>query len=98
AIGALALFAGVMALGGGTRTVSRVLGVVLGLAVIGLMIRDWTSMADLVQREAPATFEIESAIGFYLTIAGGALLLVSAVMPGKSPAKPSDPSGHPTAY
>lgn len=92
AIGAVALFAGVMALGGGTRMVSRVLGVVLGLAVIGLMVRDWTSMADLVQQEAPATFEIESAIGFYLTIAGGALLLVSAVMPSKASKSSSTPS------
>lgn len=85
-IAAAGIFTGIMAFGGNTRGLSRVLGVVLGVAVIGFMVRDWTSMADVVKDKAPADFRIESAIGFYLALAGGALLAVSAAMPNKSPA------------
>lgn len=83
-IGVLALGTGVLALQGGSRNLSRVLGVVLGVLVIGYMVRDWTSLADVVETEAPASFEVSSGIGFYLTIAGGALVILSALMPSQS--------------
>jgi hypothetical protein len=84
ALGALSLFVGVMSFGAATRKVARLLAVVSGLAVIGLLVRDWTSLASVVSDKAPVGFEVESAIGFYLAIAGGGLTALSALMPSKS--------------
>lgn len=82
-LGALSLFIGVMSFGPATRKPARALAVVAGLAVIGFLVRDWTSLAGVVSDEAPVGFEVESAIGFYLAIAGGGLTALSALMPAK---------------
>jgi len=86
ALGALALLIGVMSFGATTRKVGRILAVVGGVAVIGLLVRDWMSLAQVVSDNAPASFEIRSAIGFYLAIAGGGLTALSALMPSKTAA------------
>lgn len=83
ALGALSLFVGVMSFGGATRRVARILAVGTGVAVIALLVRDWTSLAAVVSDKAPVGFEVESAIGFYLAIAGGGLTALSALMPAK---------------
>jgi len=61
----------------------------VGLGIIGYIIRDWTSLASVVQEKAPSSFEVSSDIGFYLTIAGGALVLLSALMPSQTDKDPS---------
>lgn len=83
-----ALITGLLAYSGGTRNLSRILGVVLGVGIIGLMIRDWSSLANVVETQAPSTFEVSSDIGFYLAIAGGALVILSAAMPAKRSPEP----------
>ena len=83
ALGALALFVGVMSFGPATRKVARVLAVVSGLVVITLLVRDWMSLAQVVTDQAPTSFEVSSAFGFYVTIAGGAITALSALMPSK---------------
>jgi len=89
ALGAGALLIGVLALSGSSRSLSKVLGAVVGLGIIGYIIRDWTSLASVVQEKAPSSFEVSSDIGFYLTIAGGALVLLSALMPSQTDKDPS---------
>ncbi len=83
-----ALITGLLAYSGGTRNLSRILGVVLGVGIIGLMIRDWSSLANVVETQAPSTFEVSSDIGFYLAIAGGALVILSAAMPAQAKRSP----------
>ena len=82
------LITALLAFSAGTRSTSRILGVVAGVGIIGLMIRDWTSLANVVETKAPSTFEVSSAIGFYLAIAGGALVLLSALMPSQAKKEP----------
>ena len=89
ALGAGALLIGVLALSGSSRSLSKVVGAVVGLGIIGYIIRDWTSLASVVQEKAPSSFEVSSDIGFYLTIAGGALVLLSALMPSQTDKDPS---------
>jgi len=82
-LGLVGLIAAVVLFMGRARSVGRVVSVIVGVLIVGLVIRDWTSMADVVSTRAPSSFEISSSTGLYLCIAGGALLVLAAIMPAK---------------
>lgn len=84
ALGVLALILGALSFGGATRRLARVAAVLVGIGILGLMVRDWTSLAAVVSDQAPADFSVSSAIGFYVAIAGGAVVAISALMPSKA--------------
>lgn len=84
ALGAVAVVLGVLLFTGAARTVVRLAAIVVGLAIIGLLVRDWTSLADVVTKNAPPEFEISSALGFYLAAAGGVLTALAALLPART--------------
>lgn len=80
AIGALVL--GVLLFTGTSRSIVRIAAVVVGVAVVGTAARDWMSIADLA-KDLPSSVKIEAKFGFYLTIAGGIVTAVAALLPAK---------------
>jgi len=73
----LVLFTGI------ARPVARILAVLLGLAIIGVTAANWNEIASFVTDNFPSSFKASTAVGFYLTIAGGVLIIVSALLPAK---------------
>lgn len=76
AIGA-ALFLGKM------RQIARIAAIVAGIAVIGVVLRDWMSAASLVEDKGTSDTELKQAFGFFVPIVGGVLLAVGGVLPAK---------------
>lgn len=81
ALGVAALVAGVMLFTGAARSIVRIAAVVVGVVVVGVAIRDWLSIADIA-KDLPSSVEITAQFGFYLTIAGGVVTAIAAVVPG----------------
>lgn len=81
ALGVAALVIGVLVFTGIARSIVRIAAVVIGLAVIGVTVRDWLSIADLA-KDFPSDVEVTAQFGFYLTIAGGVITAAAALMPG----------------
>lgn len=73
----LVLFTGI------ARTLARITAALLGIAIIGVAAANWGEIASFVTDNFPSSFKATTAIGFYFTIAGGVLLIVSALMPAK---------------
>jgi hypothetical protein len=67
---------------GKARTPVRIVALVAGAAVVVTHIRDWMDIADIAEA-LPVGVEITAQFGFYLGIAGGVLLAVSALLPAK---------------
>lgn len=80
ALGVAALVIGVLMFTGTARILVRAAAGVIGLVIIGIAIRDWLSIADLAT-DLPSEIEITAQFGFYLTIAGGVVTAIAAVMP-----------------
>lgn len=74
---AVLLFAGV------ARTLVRVAAVLVGIGIIAVTALNWSAIATFVTDNFPSSFEATTAIGFYLAIAGGVLLMLSALLPAK---------------
>lgn len=81
ALGVIGLAVGVLLLIGKFRPIVRIAAVVIGVALIGVMIRDWLSAAEVVEDEAG--WKLDQQVGFFLPIAGGVLLGVGALLPIK---------------
>lgn len=73
----VAIVAGVVMFMGKGRPAVQVLALVAGLAVVGVAIRDWMSVADLVNDTGG---QIDGGIGYYLAIAGGAVAAVGGAL------------------
>lgn len=73
----LVLFTGI------ARPLARILALLLGIAIIGVTAANWAEIASFVTDNFPSSFKATTAIGFYLTIAGGVLVILSALMPAK---------------
>lgn len=82
ALGIGALVLGVLFFTGAARLIVRIAAVVVGVAVVATVVRDWVSISDLAE-DLPSTVEITAQFGFYLTIAGGVVTAISALMPAK---------------
>ncbi|WP_421119444.1 zinc ribbon domain-containing protein [Aquihabitans daechungensis] len=76
-LSALLLFTGI------ARTVVRIVAALTGIAIVGVTAANWAEIASFVTDNFPSSFEATTAIGFYLAIAGGVLVFVSALLPGK---------------
>jgi hypothetical protein len=74
---ALLLFTGI------ARTPVRIITALLGVAIIGITAANWAEIASYVTDNFPSSFEATTAIGFYLTIVGGVLVIVSSLLPAK---------------
>ncbi len=74
---ALLLFTGI------ARTPVRIVTALVGVAIIGVTAANWAEIAAFVTDNFPSSFEATTAIGFYLTIAGGVLVFISALLPAK---------------
>ena len=88
AIVALASVAGLASLllfTGIARTPVRIVTALVGLAIIGVTAANWAEIASYVTDTFPSSFQANSAIGFYLAIAGGVLVFVAALLPAKKP-------------
>ena len=84
ALGIVALAIGVALFLGKVKGLVKVAAIVLGLAVVGICVRDWMSISDLVKKNAAFQgVTIKSKFGFYLTIAGGVLAAVGGLIPAK---------------
>lgn len=82
-IGVVGMIVGVLLITGTARTLLRLLSVLLGIGVLVLLALDWSSLASVVADNAPSSFEITAEPGFYLTGAGGVLLILAALMPAR---------------
>lgn len=88
AIVALASVAGLASLllfTGIARTPVRIVTALVGLAIVGVTAANWAEIASYVTDNFPSSFQANSAIGFYLAIAGGVLVFVAALLPAKKP-------------
>lgn len=74
---AVLLFAGV------ARPVARIAALIVGVAIVVTAALNWSAIASFVTDNLPSSFDATAAIGFYLAIAGGVLVAVSALMPAK---------------
>lgn len=83
ALGVVAVVVGALLFTGTARNVMRLVAVVTGVAIVGLLARDWTTMASVISDNAPTSFEISAAPGFYLVGAGGVLTALAALLPAK---------------
>ena len=82
----LAVLAGVLAVllfAGVARTFVRIVTVVTGLGIVGVVAYDWSSIASFVNDHLPSTFQASSAIGLYLAVAGGVLVAIAGLLPAK---------------
>ena len=84
ALGIGALVLGLLLFTGKARTMVRIAAVLVGAAIIGVLVRDWLSIVDIV-KDIPGA-KVTQEFGYYLGIAGGALTIVSALLPGKKQA------------
>jgi hypothetical protein len=73
----LVLFTGI------ARTITRITAALLGVAIIGVTAANWAEIASYVTDNLPSDFKANTAIGFFFTIAGGGLVIASALMPAK---------------
>ncbi|MCU1371452.1 MAG: hypothetical protein JWO77_2646 [Ilumatobacteraceae bacterium] len=73
----LALFTGL------ARTPVRIITALLGIAIVGVTAANWAQIAAFITDTFPPSFEATTAIGFYLTIAGGVLVLIASLLPAK---------------
>jgi hypothetical protein len=76
-IASLLLFAGI------ARTAVRIVAALTGIAIVGVTAANWGEIASFVTDNFPSSFEATTAIGFYLAIIGGVLVIVSALLPAK---------------
>ena len=74
---------GLLLLVGVGRTVARILAIVLGLAIIGVVAADWMSISSFVEDNFPTTFQAQTAIGLYLAVAGGVITAIAGLLPAK---------------
>ena len=74
---ALLLFTGI------TRTAVRIVAALTGIAIVSVTTANWAEIASFVTDNFPSSFEVTTAIGFYLAIVGGVLVFVSALLPAK---------------
>lgn len=81
ALGIGALVLGLLLFTGKARTMVRIAAVLVGAAIIGVLVRDWLSIVDIV-KDIPGA-KVTQEFGYYLGIAGGALTIVAALLPGK---------------
>lgn len=85
AFAAAAVVVSLVLLTGIARTLARITAALLGIAIIGVTAANWAEIASFVTDNFPSSFQATTAIGFYLTIAGGVLVIVSALLPAKKP-------------
>ena len=81
ALGIGAVVLGLLLFTGKARTVVRIAAVLVGATIIGVLVRDWLSIVDIVKNIPGA--KVTQEFGYYLGIAGGALTIVAALIPGK---------------
>lgn len=80
ALAIVALVIGVLRFTGAMAPVARLAAVIIGLVIIGIMIRDWLSIVDVVKK-LPSDVRFEQKFGYFLAIAGGVVTAASALMP-----------------
>jgi len=83
ALAAAAVVVSLVLLTGIARPVARILAILLGIAIIGVTAANWAEIASFVTDNFPSSFKATTAIGFYLAIGGGVLVILSALMPAK---------------
>jgi len=83
ALGIGALVLGIVLFTGVARPIVRIVAVVVGLAIVAVAARDWLSIVDLV-KDAPNDVKITAEFGFYLTIAGGIVTALAALLPASN--------------
>lgn len=81
ALAAFGAVVGVLLLIGKLRPLARAAAVVVGAAIIALVVRDWLTASDLVK--AQPGWKLSQQVGFFVPIAGGAIIAVAAVLPAK---------------
>ena len=85
ALGIIAILVGILLFTGKARLVVRIVGILVGLAIIGTQARDWMDIADIAKK-LDSSVKITAGIGFYLGFIGAGLLILGSLMPGKKSA------------
>ncbi|MEO6988290.1 MAG: hypothetical protein ABI239_06545 [Aquihabitans sp.] len=83
ALGIGAVVIGVLLFLGQKRSLVRIAAVLVGIAIVGVTANDWMTTADLFKDLFAESDKLAGAFGFYLTIAGGIVTAVAAVLPAK---------------
>ncbi|MFN8019387.1 MAG: zinc-ribbon domain-containing protein [Acidimicrobiales bacterium] len=74
---------GLLLLVGVGRTVARILAILIGLGILGLVAADWMSISNFVQDHFPTSFQAQTAVGLYLAVAGGIVTIIAGLLPAK---------------
>jgi hypothetical protein len=78
AIGALVI--GGLRFTGSVPPIARAAAIIVGLVIIGVMVRDWLTIVDVVKKLS-SDVKVEQKFGYFLAIAGGVVTAASAAMP-----------------
>lgn len=81
-LGIAALVIGFMLLQGVARPIARIAAIVVGVAVIGVLVYDWLQVTDHISDMA-SSIEVTQAFGSFVTIGGGVLTALGAILPAK---------------
>ena len=78
AVAAMLLFVGT------ARTLVRIGLALIGVGIVGITALNWFAIADFVTDNLSTSFEVRTAVGFYVAIAGGVVTGLAAALPAKT--------------
>jgi len=81
ALGIVGIAIGALLFLGKFRPIARIAAVVVGVAIVAVVLRDWMTASDLV-KDWPGV-KISQQVGFFVPIVGAVLLGAAAVLPAR---------------
>ena len=83
-LAALAAVGGILLLVGSARTLVRIGLALVGVGIVGITALNWFAIADFVTDNLSTSFQVSTAVGFYVAIAGGVVTGLAALLPGRT--------------
>ncbi|MCB0963573.1 MAG: zinc ribbon domain-containing protein [Acidimicrobiales bacterium] len=80
----LAAVGGIVLFTGAARTLVRIGLALIGVGIVGITALNWFAIADFVTDNLATSFQVRTAVGFYVAIAGGTITALAALLPAKS--------------
>lgn len=77
----IAIAVGVARFAGALHPIARIAAIVVGVAIVAILIRDWLSIVDVVKNTLPSSFKVKQKFGYFLAVAGGVVTAASGLLP-----------------
>ena len=81
ALAGCAILVGLLLLVGVGRTPMRVLAVLVGLGMVGVIAADWVQISSFIQDNFPSSFQAKSGVGMIMAGLGAALVVIAGIIP-----------------